>query len=109
MFKFINKMFNVSDEKDALTDFIKKDAQLIDVRSEGEFAIGHAKESTNIPMQQVPNHLDDLDKNRPIIVFCRTGSRSKMTKEFLLTHGFDEVLNGGSWQQMDKLVKSVKQ
>ena len=102
-------MFNVSDEKDALTDFIKKDAQLIDVRSEGEFAVGQAEKSINIPMQQIPNHLDDLDKNRPIIVFCRTGSRSKMTKEFLLTHGFDEVLNGGSWQQMDKLVKSVKQ
>lgn len=108
MFKFINNIFNVSDEKEALAEFIKNDAQLIDVRSEDEFAAGHAKDSKNIPMQKIPNRLDDLDKNQPIIVFCRTGSRSDMTKEFLLTHGFDEVLNGGAWQNVDKLVKSLR-
>lgn len=108
MFNFLNKLMNTSDEKEALTDFIKKDAQLIDVRSEGEFSAAHGTRATNIPMQQVPNRLKELNKKRPIIVFCRTGSRSKMTKEFLLTHGFDEVLNGGSWQQMDKLVDSIK-
>lgn len=108
MFNFLNRMHIIQDEKEELMDYIKEGAQLIDVRTREEFEAGHAEGSVNIPMQQIPMELDNLDKSRKIIVFCRSGNRSDLVKEFLLNHGFDSVKNGGAWQNMHEWVKKYK-
>lgn len=108
MINFLNRLHIIKDDKESILDYIKAGAKLVDVRSADEFQMGNAQNSINIPMQQIPARLNELDKNEKIIIFCRTGNRSDMVKEFLLNHGFETVKNGGAWQEMDKWIKKYK-
>ncbi len=108
MFNFLSRLHIISDDKNALEEYIKNNAKLIDVRIAEELSSGKVAEALHIPMQEVPGHLDKFDKKENIIVFCRTGNRSEHVKEFLLNHGFENVLNGGSWQQVEKLIQKNK-
>ncbi len=72
-------------------------AQIIDVRTPGEFAGGHAPGSLNIPLDQLEARICDLDKSRPVILCCATGSRSGMAARFLQSLGY-AATNAGPWQ-----------
>ncbi|MEI7628137.1 MAG: rhodanese-like domain-containing protein [Bacteroidota bacterium] len=76
---------------------IKDGAFLVDVRTEAEFAEGHIKGSTNIPLHTIPNELDQFKNKTNIIVFCRSGGRSSQAKAYLDINGFKNVINGGTW------------
>ncbi|HJV89601.1 MAG TPA: rhodanese-like domain-containing protein [Holophagaceae bacterium] len=71
--------------------------QIIDVRTPGEFAGGHAPGSLNIPLDQLEARLGDLDKGRPVILCCATGGRSGMATRFLQSLGY-VATNAGPWQ-----------
>lgn len=73
------------------------DAQLIDVRSPGEFASGHVPGASNLPLEQVASHIQQLapDKSRPLLVYCRSGMRSASACKLLQQLGYQEVINGG--------------
>ncbi len=71
---------------------------LIDVRQAQELAnSGLIEGSLHIPTQDLPHRIDDLDKNRATIVYCRIGSRSMDAALFMLEKGFQDVksLGGG--------------
>jgi len=82
----------------ALRDIIlnQEDFFLLDVREPQEYAIcnlgGHL-----IPLAQLPARLDELDKNKRIIIHCKSGGRSYQALQFLLQMGFSNVqhLQGG--------------
>jgi len=80
----------------------KKDLQLIDVRTPGEFAQGHLQGARLMPMSSLAAHLKSLDPNRPLIAYCLTGRRSGHAVKILLKSGFPEAkhLAGGisAWQ-----------
>jgi phage shock protein E len=78
----------------------KAGAVIIDVRSPGEFAAGNAAGSRNIPLGDLERGTKDLDPNRWIIVCCASGTRSGMARRWLLRHGFQHVLNAGSWRNL---------
>lgn len=70
---------------------------ILDVRSFEEFQAGHAVGSVNIPLQEIPNRMDELKKfTMPLILCCASGNRSGMAERFLLQSGF-ECINAGSW------------
>ena len=73
-----------------------KGAQIIDVRTKGEYHSGHIEGSINIPLNTLENQLSKLKKNIPLITCCASGMRSSAAKNILKSHGF-EVYNGGSW------------
>lgn len=78
-------------------------ATIVDVRTISEFKAGHIKGSINIPLDQVPNKVESLKKmKRPLIMCCRSGMRSGSATQFLTKEGFDEVYNGGGWQDVQK-------
>lgn len=77
-----------------------KGAQLVDVRTRAEFASGHAAASINIPLDQLENRLAELDRARPVLVCCATGSRSAHAKSILEASGFTDVHNAGPWQRV---------
>lgn len=58
-------------------------AQLVDVRSGSEFAVGHIPGAVNLPMDQIEGRLDDLDRHLPIVLICQTGKRARMTAGLL--------------------------
>ncbi len=70
---------------------------IIDVRSRAEFQGGHVVNSINIPIQEIPGRLEDIQKmKQPIILCCASGQRSAQASLFLKSHGID-CMNGGSW------------
>ena len=70
---------------------------IIDVRSYGEFMGGHVAGSINIPLQDLPQHLDEIKSMpQPIILCCASGNRSGQAMMFLRDQGIN-CENGGSW------------
>lgn len=76
--------------------------QVIDVRTPGEFAGGHALGSRNIPLDQLEVRLAELDRSRPVVLCCATGSRSGMASRWLKALGYDAT-NAGPWQAVRSL------
>jgi rhodanese-related sulfurtransferase len=69
---------------------------LLDVREPDEWAAGHAPDATFVPLGTVPARIDELPRDRSIVVVCRSGGRSARATEFLAAQGFDVVnLSGG--------------
>jgi rhodanese-related sulfurtransferase len=77
---------------------------VLDVRSTEDFAAGHIRGAMNIPLQDLPQRLGELEKSRSktIIVVCQSGVMSARASTQLDKAGFKEVysLNGGltAWQ-----------
>ncbi len=74
---------------------------LIDVRQPEEHALTNIG-GRLIPLATLPQALESLSKNKPIIVYCQKGIRSQRARDFLKEHGFDvQHLSGGmdAWQQ----------
>jgi len=66
---------------------------LLDVREPYECAIGSIKGSTNIPMNTIPQHLDNLSKEGPLLIYCHHGGRSMQVTQFLRQNGFENAIN----------------
>ncbi len=81
-------------------ELVQNGAQIIDVRTPGEYAGGNIKGSKNYPLQQLSNNYKKLDKNKPVITCCASGMRSASAKAFLAQKGFEQVYNGGGWASL---------
>ena len=79
------------------SELVKNGAQIIDVRTPGEFSGGHIQGSLNIPLDRLPQQLSKLNKQKPVITCCASGMRSASAKQLLQANGFNEVYNGGGW------------
>lgn len=88
----------------------KEDFQLIDVREENE------REFTNIggdhiSMGSVMQNLDKINKEKDVVIYCRSGSRSGQVISFLeMNHGFDNIYNlkGGILAWADEIDSDIK-
>ena len=82
------------------------DAFLLDVREPDEYQRGHVPGAVNMPQAELATRLDELPRERPILVICQTGSRSRHATEFLTQIGYTDVANvlGGSsaWRRAGK-------
>ncbi|MEZ4236612.1 MAG: rhodanese-like domain-containing protein [Myxococcota bacterium] len=72
-------------------------ALLVDVRTPGEFAAGHLDGAVNIPVDQLKARLRELpDKQRPVVVYCRSGARSAAAAGTLKAAGYAQVEDLGA-------------
>lgn len=79
---------NVSDEElRAAHIAYKKGAIIVDVRTKEEFEKRHIKNAINIPVQMIDKLYYTLPKNKEIIVYCRSGSRSSQAASYLRKKG----------------------
>ena len=62
---------------------------LIDVREVAEVQEGHIPGIVNIPLGTLPERVNELDKNKPYIMICRSSARSGQATAFLESKGFD--------------------
>ena len=104
MFGIFKNMFSKKDTTQ-MENLLKEGAFLVDVRTPAEFAEGHVKGSTNIPLDQVPNQLAQFKGKEHIIVFCRSGNRSGQAKMILEQNGFKNVTNGGTWMDINAIIQ----
>ena len=82
-----------------LQEKLNQGGQLIDVRSSIEFRQGALSGAVNMPVELFQLHKDAIDNTRPILLYCRTGARSGMVKNYLEQEGFNQVHNIGGIQQ----------
>lgn len=96
------KDLSVAEAKEYMTTHEAVTFQLLDVRQPKEYESGHLAGSLLIPLKELPDRLDELDREKPIIVYCAVGGRSKVAAQLLSGHDFTNVFNmsGGikAWQ-----------
>ncbi len=83
-----------------------EDIQIIDVRDPEDFEDYHIKGAVNIPLDTLPNQLAKFKGRKSVVVFCRSGARSSQAKGFLDQQGIPNVFNGGTWNNVQQLLKA---
>jgi phage shock protein E len=107
---FLNKLFGMGGTNSTdLAAAIKGGALLIDVRSPGEFKTGSVKGAINIPVDSLTNKQSQFKGRETIVVFCRSGNRSRMAKGILQQLGIPNVIDGGTWENVASIRKEVQQ
>jgi rhodanese-related sulfurtransferase len=82
------------------------DALILDVRNQDEWDAGHLERAKLLPLPELSQRLGDVDKltggdkNRTVVVVCRSGNRSGQAKKLLEAAGYTHVINGGAWQSL---------
>ena len=64
-------------------------AQLVDVRAEHEWEMGRIEGAAHLPLAELAERTDEIDKDRPVVRYCRGGNRSTMATEALAAAGYD--------------------
>lgn len=70
-----------------------KSVQLVDVRTAQEFELGTIRGARHIDLNTLRQHLDELDREQPLVVFCQVGLRGYLAYRLLKQHGFQNVRN----------------
>ncbi|HET7053169.1 MAG TPA: rhodanese-like domain-containing protein [Solirubrobacterales bacterium] len=90
--------------RDEARKLIDDGAQLIDVRAGHEWDAGHIVGATHLPLDELAGRTGELDPERPVVLYCRGGTRSTMAADALAEAGFDAAkLSEGivGWAEAD--------
>ncbi len=89
------KILNTLTEEEFKAGYRK--AQLIDVREPNEFAGGHILGARNIPLTQLKARLKEIRPDKPVYLYCQSGSRSGRAAQLLYRKGYKDLnhLQGG--------------
>ncbi|HUX49506.1 MAG TPA: rhodanese-like domain-containing protein [Spirochaetia bacterium] len=83
---------------------IRTGAAIIDVRTEDEFMDGHYPNAVNIPVNEIMDRAEEIGpKDKPVVVYCESGSRSAYAAMMLKVEGFTDVTNAGGLVDMPEL------
>ncbi|WP_202709901.1 FAD-dependent oxidoreductase [Sporosalibacterium faouarense] len=74
-------------------ELVENDAFIIDVREKDEYKAGHLKNSVNIPLSEFRNRLDEIPKDKPVYLHCRSSQRSYNAVMALQNMGYDNLYN----------------
>jgi len=64
-------------------------AQLVDVRADHEWEAGRIAGAAHLPLDELVERSGEIDRNRPVVLYCRGGTRSTMATEALAAAGYD--------------------
>lgn len=76
---------------------------LLDVRTPMEYKMGHIDGFINIPVDEIRNRIDELDKNKPIYIICQSGLRSYIASRILTGNGFNTYNFAGGFRLFDAI------
>ncbi|NCP03271.1 MAG: rhodanese-like domain-containing protein [Deltaproteobacteria bacterium] len=76
-----------------------KNTYLLDVRTPEEYLQVRIDGAHLIPIDKLMARIDEIPKDRPLLIYCAVGSRSDLVSKYLVKQGFGQVynLNGGIW------------
>ena len=74
-------------------DATREPPVLVDVREPWEFELARIEGSLLVPLGQLPSRVDELPRDRPLVLVCHTGRRSQNAAMFLAQSGFADVQN----------------
>lgn len=102
--------------QDAFLAMAKQGAEtpfVLDVRSADEYASGHVPGASNIPHDEVAARLAEVPKDRPVVLYCRSGRRSGLAAEVLAGQGYRQLwlLEGDmpAWIEKGRTVEKPKE
>jgi rhodanese-related sulfurtransferase len=70
-------------------EMVENGAQLVDVRADHEWEAGRIAGAAHIPLDELAERAGEIDRNRPVVVYCRGGNRSTMAAAALAEAGYD--------------------
>ena len=101
---FLNSIFGTGTDREKIKSLLDRGAEIIDVRTRGEFQGGHVAGSKNIPMQEIQQHTGEFkDSGKPLVLCCASGNRSGQVAQYLKSQGI-ECENGGGWREVNAIV-----
>jgi rhodanese-related sulfurtransferase len=68
---------------------VEDGAQLVDVRAEHEWEAGRIAGAAHLPLDELVERSGEIDRDRPVVLYCRGGNRSTMATEALAAAGYD--------------------
>ncbi|MFB4169967.1 rhodanese-like domain-containing protein [Virgibacillus sp. JSM 102003] len=84
----------------------EENVNIIDVREDDEVAQGKIPGATHIPLGQIPERIEEIDKDKHHYMVCRSGGRSGKASEFLKERGYDVTnVAGGMLDWKDEVEK----
>jgi rhodanese-related sulfurtransferase len=75
--------------RDEARKMVEGGAQLVDVRADHEWEAGHLPGAVHIALAELAERTGEIDKDRPVILYCRGGTRSDMATSALAEAGYD--------------------
>ena len=95
---------------DAAFEKVKSGALLVDVRTPEEFQSGALAGAVNIPHDQVESRVAEFgsNKDREIVLYCRSGRRSGLAEDTLRRIGFTHVANAGGYEDLKSKFAATK-
>jgi len=74
-------------------ELVENNAFIVDCREKDEYERGHLKNAVNIPLSQLRNRINEIPKDRPVYIHCRSGQRSYNAVMALQNRGYKNVFN----------------
>ena len=75
------------------------DAMFLDVRELFEWEAGHVSGSVHVPIGEIQDRYEEIDRTRSVVVVCQVGQRSALVADFLSAQGYDAHNLDGGLQQ----------
>lgn len=106
LFALLTAQAGEYDQAAALSSLQRGDSLLIDVRSAEEFAEGALPGAIRIGHDDIATQISRIapDKDRPLILYCRSGRRSALAQQSLEAMGYSQVLNAGAYDELRPLL-----
>ncbi|MGB7685588.1 MAG: rhodanese-like domain-containing protein [Solirubrobacterales bacterium] len=70
---------------------IEDGAQLVDVRADHEWEAGRIEGATHLPLDELAERAGEIDRDRPVVLYCRGGNRSTMAAAALAEAGYQAM------------------
>jgi rhodanese-related sulfurtransferase len=80
--------------RDEARKLIDEGAQVIDVRTDHEWEAGRIAGATHLPLAELAQRAGEIDRERPVLLYCRGGNRSTMATAALADAGYDAAKLG---------------
>ncbi len=104
---FLIKTFLLRDlTVDQAREMIQKGAVIVDVRTDSEYSNANIEESVHVPLNELKIKIEEIvtDKDKTLLLHCRSGSRSFAAKRMLKRLGYTNAYNIGSFGRAKKIV-----
>ena len=79
--------------------------EILDVRTKMECFVDKIEGSVNIPLNQIPYHIEDIRAMQPVVIYCAAGVRSAQAVSYLKQEGLSEVYDGGGINDLRQNLK----
>jgi rhodanese-related sulfurtransferase len=75
--------------REQLQEMLAEGAQLVDVRADHEWEVGRIEGAKHLPLAELAERAGEIEKDRPVVLYCRGGNRSTMAAQALADAGYD--------------------